>query len=111
MAPSSAFDTFTFKIEPSRRKSPSSKLSHNCGFTVPLPQPCPKGTYDPLNPNYQFILWEIGARYKWLYEDEAPNKQEYQEELAERSVVWHDLKAGIIPEKRKDQKKRKAKNL
>jgi len=59
----------------------------------------PEGTYDPDNPSYQFILWEIGARLEALRQslaERAPELQPYQEALSERALYWQDLIAGRI---------------
>jgi hypothetical protein len=60
----------------------------------------PRGTYDPQNPDYQYILWEIGARLKNLREEIAtrsPIAQQSQDELSKRALYWQDLIAGRIP--------------
>jgi hypothetical protein len=58
------------------------------------------GTYDPLNPDYQYILWEIGARletYQKALEEIGPEPDRHPEDLSERSTLWQDLIAGRLP--------------
>lgn len=60
----------------------------------------PRGAYDPENPNYQYILWEIDTRLKYLrkgLEERAPRVLQYQGPLSEREAFWEDLIAGRIP--------------
>jgi hypothetical protein len=60
----------------------------------------PHGTYDPQNPNYQYILWEISTRLKSLrrgLEEGEARLQAYQEALSERATFWQDLIAGRAP--------------
>jgi len=57
----------------------------------------PKGTYDPQNTNYQYILWEIETRMKNLktgFEENSPEFQSYQEALSDRESLWRALIAG-----------------
>lgn len=66
----------------------------------------PEGKYDPQNPNYQYILWEIETRSKTLQKliaENDPKVQAYQASLAERSKLWEDLKSGIVPPKKINQ--------
>ncbi|MDZ7262044.1 MAG: C10 family peptidase [candidate division KSB1 bacterium] len=53
----------------------------------------PSGTYDPKNPAYQFILWEIDTRLTALYHPEPIQA----EALSQRQNLWQDLIAGRIP--------------
>ncbi len=60
----------------------------------------PYGRYDPQNPDYQYILWEIETRLKHLREGLMggdPKLLQYQKALAERASSWQDLIAGRIP--------------
>lgn len=60
----------------------------------------PCGTYDPDNPDYQYILWEIGTRLEYLrkgLEERDPRVLQHQEALSERATFWQDLIAGRIP--------------
>ena len=60
----------------------------------------PRGTYDPQNPNYQYILWEIDSRLKNLQEGSQkgdPQFYSYQETLSDRETFWQDLVAGRVP--------------
>lgn len=57
----------------------------------------PSGTYDPKNPAYQFILWEIDTRLTALYHPEQA-VQIQAEALSQRENLWQDLIAGRIPE-------------
>jgi hypothetical protein len=60
----------------------------------------PRGTYDPENPNYQYILWEIGTRLEYLQkglEERDPRVLQYRDALSERATFWQDLIAGRIP--------------
>lgn len=62
----------------------------------------PRGTFNPENTGYQFILWEIGARLRILRqgtEKGSPNLRQYDKALRERSVFWHDLISGRVPTK------------
>jgi hypothetical protein len=74
-----------------------------CGaddLVLPVYLYSPQGTYDPENPNYQYILWEIGTRLKNLQKglaERAPSMLQYQEALSERASFWQDLIAGRIP--------------
>lgn len=61
----------------------------------------PYGTYDPNNPDYQYILEEIGARLKAVRKGLAerdPQLQAYQNALTERADYWQTLIAGRMPE-------------
>ena len=58
------------------------------------------GTYDPNNPNYQYILSRITARLKTLEEAAAqrsPELDQYQAELTRRATYWDDLIARRVP--------------
>jgi hypothetical protein len=60
----------------------------------------PRGTYDSQNPNYQYILWEIGARLTTLQkglEDGDQKLQPYQQARSERATFWQELIAGRVP--------------
>ena len=60
----------------------------------------PCGTYDPDNPDYQYILWEIGTRLEYLrkgLEEKDPKVLQYQGALSDRAEFWQDLIAGRIP--------------
>ncbi len=60
----------------------------------------PQRTYDPEDPNYQYVLWEIAERTKGLRKasrEYLPIMQEYQEALAERASFWQKLIAGRAP--------------
>ena len=76
-----------------------------CGaddLVLPVYLYSPKGTYNPQNTNYQYILWEIGARLKYVQkglEEREPKLQLYQEALSQREAFWQDLIAGIAPRK------------
>jgi hypothetical protein len=62
----------------------------------------PQGTYDPQNPNYQYILWEIGTRLKSLQrglEERDPKLQLYHQALSERATFWQELITGRAPER------------
>jgi hypothetical protein len=66
----------------------------------------PWGTYDPENPSYQYILWEIETRLKYLregLEKGDPKVLQYQEALSERASFWQDLIAGRIPPRIKEK--------
>jgi len=74
-----------------------------CGaddLVLPVYLYSPIGTYDSQNPNYQYILWEIGARLKTLQkglEDGDQKLQPYQQALSERATFWQELIAGRAP--------------
>lgn len=76
-----------------------------CGaddLVVPVYLYNPKGSYDPQNPNYQYILWEISTRLNMLQkgiEEEDTGFQRIQEALLRRSLYWADLMTGRVPER------------
>jgi len=76
-----------------------------CGadeLVLPVYLYSPKGIYDHQNPNYQYILWEIETRLKYLrdgLEKRNPQVLQYQTVLSERSEYWQNLIAGHIPDK------------
>jgi hypothetical protein len=60
----------------------------------------PGGTYDSQNPNYQYILWEIGARRNVQQnglENGDQKLQSYQQAISERATFWQELIAGRAP--------------
>ncbi len=60
----------------------------------------PEGTYDPDDPNHQFILWEITARLAAIKEAEEkddPKLESYVDTMADRSAMWADLSVGRAP--------------
>lgn len=60
----------------------------------------PQGAYDPDNPNYQYVLWEIATRTKNLTKastEKAPELQKYQGALSARASFWQQLMAGTAP--------------
>lgn len=66
----------------------------------------PKGTYNPKNPNYQYILWEIETRLKYLsegLEEGDPKVLQYEKALSERAAFWQELIAGRIPTRIEDK--------
>jgi hypothetical protein len=61
----------------------------------------PEGTYDPENPNYQYILWEIGARLDYTQmqvAEESAALHTIQDALSDRAMVWQSLIEGRVPE-------------
>lgn len=72
-----------------------------CGaddVTLPVYFYNPTGTYDPQNPEYQFILEEIAGRHASILKaqsENAPAIMKYQDALSERARQWRDLAAGI----------------
>jgi len=63
----------------------------------------PEGTYNPDNPNIQYVLLEIGWRLDALQkglEQKDLRVQRYQSELSWRSSFWQDLIAGWPPARR-----------
>jgi hypothetical protein len=75
-------------------------LSGADDLVLPVYYYSPQGTYDPQNPNYQYILWEIGARLKTLQrglEEGDARLQPYQEALSKRATFWQELIAGRAP--------------
>lgn len=74
-----------------------------CGsddLVLPVYLYSPRGTYDPQNPNYQYILWEIETRVKCLregLEKGDPTVLGYQDFLAKRASFWQDLMSGRTP--------------
>jgi hypothetical protein len=61
----------------------------------------PRGTYDPGNPDYQYILGEIGARVQAgrqaLAEGKAP--QSLRATYSDRAAYWQTLIAGRVPDR------------
>jgi hypothetical protein len=60
----------------------------------------PQGTYDPQNPNYQYVLWEIGTRLEYLrkgLDKRDPRVLQHQDALSERASFWQDLIAHRVP--------------
>lgn len=60
----------------------------------------PQGTYDPDNPNYQYVLWEIATRTKKITEmlDETnPILLMNQPAMQDRASFWQELIAGNTP--------------
>jgi len=76
-----------------------------CGMdemVLPVYFYCPKGTYDPENPGYQYILWEIKTRLKYLREglEKGDTKViEHQQQLSERAAFWQELISGSVYKK------------
>jgi hypothetical protein len=74
-----------------------------CGMddlVLPVYLYSPEGKYDPENPGYQYILWEIETRLKELrkgVKKKLVELEPYQEALSERSVFWQELIDGRIP--------------
>jgi len=74
-----------------------------CGaddLVLPVYLYSPQGKYDPQNPNYQYILWEIETRLKYLregLEKGDPKVLLYQEALSDRDAFWEGLIVGRIP--------------
>lgn len=61
----------------------------------------PVERYDPTNPGYQHVLWEMGARLRFLEETterESSERSAYETDLAKRASQWQALKAGKIPD-------------
>jgi hypothetical protein len=66
----------------------------------------PDGTYDPQNPDYQYIFWEIDSRLQALrkaLEEGDAELLSYQDALSSRAAFWRDLVAGVIPEDNEGQ--------
>ena len=71
-------------------------------FVLPVYLYNPHGTYDPANPGYQYILWEIATRTKNMQvglEERDPKLQQQQEALSERAAFWQDLMASRTPKR------------
>lgn len=74
-----------------------------CGadyLVLPVYWYSPQGIYDPENPDYQYILWEIATRFENLrggLEERDPELQQYQKALSDRRLFWQDLIAGHVP--------------
>lgn len=74
-----------------------------CGaddLVLPVYLYSPQEKYDPQNPNYQYILWEIETRLKYLREGSEkgdPKALQYQEALSDRDAFWEGLIVGRIP--------------
>jgi hypothetical protein len=74
-----------------------------CGaddLVLPVYYYSPQGTYDPEDPNYQAILWEIGTRLKGLrrsLEEGDPGLQPHAQALSDRAAFWQELIAGRAP--------------
>lgn len=66
-------------------------------LALPVYWYCPQGTYDPLNPETQFILEEINARTEYLRLEKAKggaSLEAHQETLDKRAALWDALEAG-----------------
>jgi hypothetical protein len=80
-----------------------------CGanyLVLPVYLYSPDGTFDPQNPDYQYILWEIDSRLQSLrkaLQVEDADLLPYQDALSSRAAFWHDLVAGVIPEDNEGQ--------
>ncbi len=74
-----------------------------CGaddLTLPVYLYRPEGTYDPTNPNYEYILSQITTRLHAVQEAKAQKSREldqYEPELARRAAYWDDLIARRVP--------------
>lgn len=74
-----------------------------CGaddLVLPVYLYSPQEKYDPQNPNYQYILWEIETRLKYLREGSEkgdPKALQYQEALSDRDAFWEGLIVGRTP--------------
>jgi hypothetical protein len=74
-----------------------------CGaddLVLPVYLYSPQGKYDSQNPNYQYILWEIETRLKYLrggLEKSDSKVLQYQGALSERDAFWQELIVGRIP--------------
>ena len=81
-----------------------------CGandLVVPVYFYCPQGTYDPQIPDYQYILWEIETRLKYLREGLQkgdPKVLQYQQVLSERALYWQELIARRVPQRTEEPK-------
>ena len=79
-----------------------------CGandLVLPVYLYCPSGTYDPENPETQFILKEISTRTEALIKGIAendPNITQYRSTLLERAFYWNQLMSGMVPRKLQD---------
>ena len=96
------------RIEPYRENGvPMAYIVHlsNGGFclagasslTLPVYLYCPKGVYDPKDPNCQLILEEIAQRHGFLEGEAAKNgaiMKTYQDEFSRRARSWDDLAVG-----------------
>jgi len=63
----------------------------------------PEGTYEPDNPNTQYVLWEMGWRLDAVQkglQQKDPKVEGYQSELLRRASFWQDLIAGQSPTQR-----------
>jgi hypothetical protein len=74
-----------------------------CGadeLVLPVYYYCPRGTYDPDNRNYDFVLREINERRQYLYQlaDRGdPKFHSYSQQLQERADLWATLISGRVP--------------
>ncbi|UCE59889.1 MAG: C10 family peptidase [Phycisphaerales bacterium] len=65
----------------------------------------PEGVYDPDNPSYEYILWEIDIRLAGLRKSLAkgdPGLETQQDALLDRALFWDDLAARQVPQRRGD---------
>jgi hypothetical protein len=72
-------------------------LAGASSLTLPVYFYCPKGVYDPKDPNCQLILKEIAQRHSFLEGEAAKNGavlKTHQVELSRRARSWEDLAAG-----------------
>lgn len=63
---------------------------------VPVYLYSPDGTYNPDNPNYSYVLWEIAARTNYT-RMHTPEPIEYQQAIADRRALWSNLTAEMVP--------------
>ncbi len=71
-----------------------------CGadeLVLPVYLYCAQGSYDPQDPNLQYILWEIQIRTKKLRDGNIPKLPQFENEIRERTSFWQNLSAGIVP--------------
>jgi len=69
-------------------------------LSLPVYLYTPDGTYEPQNPSYQYILWEIAEitnRLTKKVKEKDPSLQQYEVALESRASLWQDLITGRVP--------------
>ena len=80
-----------------------------CGaddLVLPVYLYSPEEAYDPQNPSYEYFLWEIETRTRFLRQgiaEDDPRVLRHQENLTDRAAFWQNLIAGRAPSRVKEK--------